>query len=103
MGFPVPDSLLLRIADPFTAGPLPLLQAAASVSVGLNRSQRGNWHRFQDGSIGDSRPQGLQRPDNCRVRLLLLPLRIGDLAGDVAKFARGPDDRRELRDIRHWP
>jgi len=59
MGFPMPDALLLRIADPFTADPLPLLQTPTGVSVGFNRSQRGNGRQFQDGSIGDCRPQGL--------------------------------------------
>ena len=103
MGFPVPGAFLLRIADAFAAGPLPLFQAAAGVAVGLNRSQRRSRHRFQDGSIGDCRPQGLQQACNCGPRFLLLALRIGDLAGDVAKFARGFDDRRELRDICHRP
>ena len=103
MGLPVPDTLLLRIADAFAAGPLPLLQAPAGVSVDLHRSQRGNRRRFQDGSIGHCRPQSLQQACNSSPRLLLLALRIGDLARDVAKFAHGLDDRRELGDIRHRP
>ena len=44
MGFPMADALLLRIANPFAAGPLPLLQAAAGVAMGLNRGQRRNRH-----------------------------------------------------------
>ena len=101
MSFPVPGALLLRVAAPFTAGPLPLFQAPTCVPVGLNGSQRGNRRRFQDGSIGNCRPKNLQQARNCGPCLLFLALRIGYLAGDVAKFARGLDDRPELRDICH--
>ena len=49
--------------------------------------------------VGDCRAQGLEPAVNRGARLLLLALGIRDLPGDVAKFARGLDDRRELRDI----
>jgi hypothetical protein len=46
VGFLTANALLFGAADPFTAGPLPLFEVPASVSVLFNRSYRRHLHRL---------------------------------------------------------
>jgi hypothetical protein len=67
-----------------------------AIAVGLNRRQRRDRHRFQNGRVVDSGPHGLQSAANRSAGLLLLAPGVGNLAGEVTNFARGLDHHRKL-------